>query len=150
MNNILKIKPVLSIFTVMLLSNLLSAQNSKSFSTKADSVRNETFTYVDLMPEFPGGQGRMLRFINQNLKYPETEMKNKIEGTVFLQFIVLKSGKIFDIKVLGSIPNSIALEKEAIRVIKTMPDWIPGIQNGDFVNVEYNLPIIFKITQKKN
>ena len=144
-------KKLFALFFILsfIYSDTLFAQETKKTVSKADSIRNETFTYVDLMPEFPGGQGRMLRFINQNLRYPENEFKNKIEGTVFLQFIVLKTGKIFDIKVLGSIPDSPALEKESMRIISIMPDWIAGIQNGDFVNVEYNLPIIFKINQKK-
>ncbi|HLP32125.1 MAG TPA: energy transducer TonB [Bacteroidia bacterium] len=104
----------------------------------------EPYQYVDIMPEFKGGIDSLTSFIKQNLEYPEWERENKIEGKVFVNFVVNKNGKITDPKILRSVQGSKNFDKEVIRVINNMPDWTPGQQDGKNVDVQFNLPIHFK------
>ena len=101
------------------------------------------FVVVETMPAFPGGDGAFTKFLNNNLKYPLIAEKNRIKGRVICQFIVNIDGSIVDAVVVRSVDSN--LDKEAIRVIKLMPKWSPGKQQGKFVRVKYTLPIIFAI-----
>jgi TonB family protein len=105
----------------------------------------EPFIYVEKMPEFKGGIDSLMSYIKRNLKYPEWEKENKIEGRVFVNFVVDKNGKINDPKILRSVQGSKNFDNEAIRVITSMPDWTPGQQDGKNVDVQFNLPINFKL-----
>ena len=96
---------------------------------------------VEQMPDFPGGRGELLKFIGQNVKYPEIAKENGIQGKVFVQFVVNTKGKITNVVVIRGIDPS--CDKEAIRVVKMMPDWIPGKQNGLPVRVQFVVPINF-------
>ena len=107
-----------------------------------DEELNCVFVVVESMPQFPGGESALHAFLSQNLKYPEKAMKEKISGRVILQFTVDKNGDISDIVVVRGV--SPELDAEAIRVIKSMPRWIPGKQRGKTVAVKYTLPINFK------
>lgn len=105
---------------------------------------NHVYTYVEIMPEYPGGKDSMNRFIQRNLQYPEYAKDNNIEGTVYASFVVEKDGKVTDVKILRSIkPTCIACDSEVIRVIKKMPNWKPGKSNGKLVRVQYTLPVKF-------
>lgn len=110
-----------------------------------ESAPEEIFTVVEQMPEFPGGPEEMYKFINKNIQYPQVEKENSIDGKVFLQFTVDKEGKISDIRVLRGVKAGPGLEKEAMRVVKLMPPWKPGKQNGRAVPVYFNLPVTFKL-----
>lgn len=101
------------------------------------------FESVEQMPKFPGGDTELMRFISSNMKYPPIAAENGIEGRVVLRFVVDKTGKVSDISILRSIDPS--LDKEAMRVVKSMPKWIPGMQNGRAVSVYYTLPVLFKL-----
>lgn len=104
---------------------------------------NKVFTAVEQMPQFPGGEAELMKFIQKNLKYPPVAMENNIQGRVVIQFVVTKTGKIGEVKVArGKDPD---LDKEAVRVVKSLPDFIPGKMNGQSVNVWYTLPITFKL-----
>lgn len=103
------------------------------------------FIGVEQMPEFPGGPAARNAFLAKNLRYPAVALENEIEGRVTLQFVVSKTGKISDIKVLRGIDP--ACDREAIRVVSSMPDWIPGKQNGRNVPVLFTLPIVFRISR---
>lgn len=103
----------------------------------------QVFTYVEQMPTFPGGESEMYSWIGKNLKYPTIAAENGIEGRVIVQFVVGRNGKIRDANVVR--PLNPACDKEAIRVIMSMPHWIPGKQNGKEVTVKYTLPITFKL-----
>ena len=96
---------------------------------------------VEQMPQFPGGEQKLLKFIQDNLKYPNTE--SCVQGRVIVRFVVTKTGSIENIEVVRSLEPS--FDKEAVRVIKLMPKWIPGKQNGVNVSVYFTLPINFKI-----
>lgn len=103
----------------------------------------EIFISVEQMPQFKGGTSEMYRFIADNLKYPVIAQQNGIQGRVTVRFVVLESGAISDVQVLRGIDA--ACDKEAMRVVKSMPDWFPGKQNGKEVKVYFTLPIVFKL-----
>lgn len=96
------------------------------------------------MPEFPGGQNALFKYLSQTVKYPAIAKENKIQGRVLCQFVVNKDGSISDIEVIQS-GGDASLDKEALRVIKSMPKWKPGKLNGEPVRVKYVLPITFKL-----
>lgn len=96
---------------------------------------------AEQMPEFPGGESSMRSYIQSNLQYPTMARESGIQGTVYVTFVVSKTGNISDIKVLRGIGGG--CDEEAVRVIKSMPGWIPGKQNGKAVPVQFNLPIKF-------
>jgi len=98
---------------------------------------------VEKMPEYPGGQEAMMRFLMNNVKYPADAIKNNIQGRVILQFVVNQDGSVSDVVVVRGVSSS--LDAEAIRVIKAMPKWIPGTQKGKAVRVKYTMPINFKL-----
>jgi protein TonB len=96
-------------------------------------------------PEFPGGMDEMFKFIQNNIVYPDYEKENGIEGTVYLEFIVRKTGDIDNIKLLRGIKNGPNYEKEAIRLVKKMPKWNPGSMEGIQVSTLMRIPIKFKL-----
>lgn len=98
---------------------------------------------VEKMPEFPGGNEAMNRWLAKNIKYPLIAQENNIQGRVVCQFVVNSDGKIVDVQVVRGVESS--LDAEAVRVIKSMPAWTPGRQGGKNVRVKYTLPIRFKL-----
>lgn len=102
------------------------------------------FEVAEVMPEFPGGTQALFEFIAENLKYPQKAIDNQTEGRVILQFVVDKAGKVNNIQVKRSIDP--ALDQAAIDVLRALPDWKPGRQNGQPVNVRYTLPVAFKLS----
>lgn len=102
------------------------------------------YEVAEVMPEFPDGNQALFEFIAENLKYPQKAIDNQTEGRVVLQFVVDKEGKVTDIQVVHSIDPT--LDQAAIDVIRTLPDWKPGMQNGQPVNVRYTLPVVFKLS----
>ena len=103
----------------------------------------KVFTVVKKMPEFPGGRKNLLNYLAKNIKYPEEARKAKIQGRVFVNFIIEKDGSITHIKILRGIGHG--CDKEAIRVVKNMPRWIPGEHEGKPVRFSYNLPLKFTL-----
>lgn len=107
------------------------------------------FMVVEKMPEFPGGQGELMKFLSQTVRYPVKAQELGKQGRVIVTFIVNEDGSIDDdIKVIRSVDT--ALDNEAIRVIKAMPKWTPGTQRGKAVRVNYTLPINFKLQGGEN
>lgn len=104
-------------------------------------VEAEVFTIVENMPTFPGGEKEMLKYISKNTKYPQLAKENNIQGTVYVQFIVEQDGSITNSKILRGIGGG--CDKEALRVVNSMPNWIPATQRGKNVRVEFRLPIKF-------
>lgn len=111
----------------------------------AEPAQPEIFTVVEEMPEFPGGTAEMVKFIQKNLQYPTMAREAGLSGKCFLKFVVNGTGTISNVEVLKGVPGCPDCDKEAIRVVKAMPGWKPGKQNGRPVNVFFNLPINFKI-----
>ena len=108
----------------------------------------KVFEVVEIPPAFPGGDKAMYQWLAQNIKYPVEAQKQKIEGRVIVQFIVDETGKVIFPKVVRRMDP--ILEAEALRIVSSMPDWIPGKQSGKAVNVRYVLPIQFKLTGPTN
>ncbi len=103
----------------------------------------EPYTMVEQMPQFPGGQAELLKYIAQHLRYPVIAQENGIQGRVIIRFVVTAEGKVSNVTVLRSIDPY--LDKEAIRVVESLPQWIPGKQNGRNVPVYYTCPITFRL-----
>ncbi len=104
---------------------------------------NYVFEAVEQDPQFPGGQTALLKYIGDHLRYPSTAQENGIQGKVIVQFVVTKTGSIGEVKVVRS--KDPDLDKEAIRVVKSLPKFTPGKMNGNAVNVWYTLPITFRL-----
>ena len=111
-----------------------------------DNVSQDVYETVEQMPEFPGGMEAMMRFLQQNIQYPANAAKNKVEGRVVLQFVIEKDGQIGEVKIARSVDPE--LDAEALRVVKSMPTFIPGRHNGKAVAVWYTIPISFKLQSK--
>ena len=103
----------------------------------------QIFVVVEKMPEFPGGEEAMRRYLARNIRYPLIAQENGIQGRVICQFVVNADGKIVDVQVVRGVEAS--LDAEAVRVIQSMPSWTPGKQGGKSVRVKYTLPIRFKL-----
>lgn len=101
------------------------------------------FMVVEDMPEFPGGTAALLEYLRKNIKYPAVCRENNIQGRVLIQFVVNKDGSIVDPEVVKSVNPY--LDKEALRVISTMPKWTPGKQRGKPVRVKFTVPVNFKL-----
>ena len=97
------------------------------------------------MPQFPGGDEELMRYIASNLKYPTVAQEMGIEGRVTLSFVVNRNGEVGSVEVVRSLDP--LCDKEAVRVIKGMPRWIPGRQGGRAVAVYYTIPILFKLNK---
>ena len=102
------------------------------------------FVVVESMPEFPGGQQALFKFLGENVKYPVIAQENGIQGRVICQFVVNKDGSIVDAVVVRS-SGEPSLDKEALRVINSMPKWKPGKQRGKPVRVKYTVPVNFRL-----
>ena len=103
----------------------------------------KVFDYAEQMPSFPGGQGALNEYLSKTIRYPVAAEENGIQGRVIVQFVVEKDGSITDVRVVRSVDPS--LDKEAVRVAKSMPRWIPGKQNGSAVRVKFTLPVSFRL-----
>ncbi len=129
---------------VFTLVSWTKSQNVLIHKTKVSLQEEEKiYNNVDQMPEFKGGLDAMFNFIAKNTKYPEISKANKEEGKVFVSFVVAKNGEITDVKIKRG--SSKELNIEAVRVINSMPNWTPGKNKGELVNVEMIIPIFFKI-----
>ena len=120
--------------------------NAKTFVAKIDSqntIGDSIYSAVEKMPQFPNGETELMRFLCMNIKYPVRAQELGVQGKVIVQFVINPVGKMGDFKILRSV-NPL-LDNEAIRVLKLMPKWIPGEQNGEKVSVYYILPVVFKI-----
>lgn len=112
-------------------------------SGNEEAVDNTPFVVVDQMPEFPGGDRAMLAFLGKTVKYPTIDLERGVSGTVYISFVVEKDGSIGNVTVLRGINES--LDREAMRVVQSMPRWKPGKQGSQTVRVSYQVPITFKI-----
>ena len=104
---------------------------------------NKVFTAVEQPPTFPGGEAALLKYIADHIRYPAIAQENNVQGRVVVQFVVTKTGKVGEVKVVRS--KDPDLDKEAVRVVKSLPNFIPGKMNGNAVNVWYTLPVNFKL-----
>jgi TonB family protein len=118
----------------------LPAETTASASSQDDKV---IFTVVEKMPQFAGGDQALFKYLGTNIRYPVEAQKAGIQGRVICQYVVDENGAITDVSVVRGVDPS--LDQEAVRVIKAMPNWVPGEQRGKKVSVKYTLPINFKL-----
>ena len=127
----------LSVMAILLMANTtVTAQNKKAASDKV-------YEKVEVMPEFPGGDQAMMDFVAKNVQYPKEAMEKEISGRVLVGFIVEKDGSISETEVVKGIGGG--CDEEAVRVVKAMPKWKPGKQDGKPVRVHFILPLTFKL-----
>ncbi|MES2798397.1 MAG: energy transducer TonB [Bacteroidota bacterium] len=110
-----------------------------------EKKEEETFTFVDETAEFPGGYAEMSKYIAKNIKYPQEAIEMGIEGKTFLRFVVGKDGNIEDVRVLRGLSGCTACDKEAQRVVRSMPNWKPGKNGGKAVRSYFDLPVSFRL-----
>ena len=106
-------------------------------------VATKVFDVVEEMPSFPGGSAALMSYLSSNTKYPVVAQENGVQGRVIVSFVVERDGSISDVKVARSVDPS--LDREAQRVVKSMPKWKPGKQNGSAVRVKYTVPVVFRL-----
>lgn len=106
-------------------------------------VATKVFDVVEEMPSFPGGQGALMSYLASNIEYPVVAQENGVQGRVIVSFVVERDGSISDVRVARSVDPS--LDREAQRVVKSMPRWKPGKQNGSAVRVKYTVPVVFRL-----
>jgi TonB family protein len=124
--------------TTMETTKKMTMENETSIASKNQKER------IDILPEYPGGPDAFNKFLKENINYPKQSKKDNIEGTVMAKFIISKTGKIKDLGIKESVNPEI--DNEAIRVIQLMPNWIPGEKDGEKVDVQFFLPIGFKLS----
>ncbi len=112
-------------------------------SAPMDADTDQVFQVVEVNPEFPGGMEALIKYLSENIKYPEQAKKDKTQGKVYISFVVEKDGSVADAKVLRGIGGG--CDEEALRVVNAMPKWTPGKQRNTPVRVQFNLPVAFKL-----
>ena len=110
---------------------------------KPKEVKEEVFRSVEQMPQFPGGEAALMKYLQSHINYPPMAAENNVQGKVVVQFVVDKTGKVGEVTVVRSVDKD--LDKEAVRVCKSLPKFTPGRQNGQAVSVWYTLPVTFKL-----
>lgn len=122
-----------------------AAQHYERATRKPASLDGEVFMVVEQQPEFPGGMEKLGKYLSENLNYPAAAKKASVQGRVFVNFIVTKTGDVTDVNILKDV--GFGTGEEAVRVVSQMPRWKPGKQDGRPVNVRYNLPINFELDE---
>lgn len=118
---------------------------AKPVEVKEEAEEEEVvFVIVETMPDFPGGQKALFKYLSDNIKYPVIAQENGIQGKVICQFVVNKDGSIVEVAAVRSSGDA-SLDKEAVRVVKGMPKWSPGKQRGKAVRVKYTVPVVFRL-----
>jgi periplasmic protein TonB len=133
---------VLTLLVLFMLPNQTMAQPTQT--SAADP--NKLYNMVEELPQYPGGEAEMMRFLSKELKYPRKARKQGKEGTVYIGFVVEKDGSITYVQVKRAIKDDVVLGKEAMRVVKKMPKWTPGKMQNQPVRVLYTLPIKFSLS----
>ena len=109
----------------------------------ADTTKNVVHDVIETMPQFPGGQGVMMKYLAANIKYPASAVKANKQGRVIVTFVIQKDGSVTEARIARSVDPE--LDAEALRIVKAMPNWIPGTQDGKPVNVKYTIPVVFSL-----
>lgn len=122
----------------------LKAEAKASDATApADTTKNVVYDVTETMPQFPGGQGVMMKYLAANIKYPASAVKAKKQGRVIIAFVIQKDGSVTNARIVKSVDPE--LDAEALRIVKAMPNWTPGTQDGKPVNVRYTIPVVFSL-----
>ncbi|MEQ1733363.1 MAG: energy transducer TonB [Bacteroidia bacterium] len=142
----MKTKVLQIVITLCVVIATANAQDNKLNIEPSNSINDTGILVTETMPEFKGGEKAMMKFIADSLKYPIYSLGDRcITGKVYVTFMVMPDGSLTDIRVLRGIKGAPEYEKEAVRVIKKMPNWIPVKRNGKPVAVQFNLPLMFGV-----
>lgn len=136
-------KKILSLLLLVAFGFAASAQSNEVTPNTAINNDEEVFVVVEHDPEFPGGMEKLYRYLASNIHYPAEAKAEKIQGRVFVSFVIEKDGSVSNIKLLRDIGGGCG--EEAVRVVAAMPRWKPGRQHGRRVRTQYNLPINFNL-----
>lgn len=140
----MKIKSLLLYLLIgIAIPTFVCAQEKQNGNAVAGSDAEYSFEQLEQKPEFPDGNAGLGKYLSENIKYPKKAVKKNITGKVFVQFVIDKTGKVIDVTVPRGVDKS--LDKEAVRVVKSMPNWKPGMKDGVPVKVRYTIPINFKL-----
>ena len=146
--DMMRVIRVAVLLSVVLTSLSAIASNRGAYSLARDSVGGDIiFVDYEQQPQFPGGETALLKYLQENIKYPPKALKDSIQGRVVVQFVVDKAGKVGEVKVVRSVNKD--LDDEAVRLIKTLPKFYPGRQNGQAIAVWYTVPVTFKLQDKQ-
>lgn len=129
--------------SVLMLSSSVSLMATTPENNPTEDKQERVFDVVEVMPQYPGGIPQMMKFISSNIKYPKDAIKKGMQGAVVVQFVVEPDGSVSNVHVVRRVFPS--LDKEAVRMVKAMPKWSPGMQNGKPVRVRFNVPIRFSL-----
>lgn len=124
----------------------VSIQKKISDNRQAPMTDSKVYEVVEQMPSFKGGDVALMEWLNKNVQYPKVAEENNIQGRVICTFVVERDGSITEVKIVKSVDPS--LDREAVRVLESMPRWIPGTQNGETVRVKYTVPVTFRLQQE--
>lgn len=133
--------------TILLLCVLflaLGAQAQSVDNVDSNAAKESVYDQVEVKPEFPGGMPALVKYLQENIKYPSAALAEKAQGKAFVRFVVEKDGSITNTEIIKSTGN-IYLDNEALRVASNMPKWKPGMQQGKPVRVFFMLPVSFKL-----
>lgn len=122
------------------------AETSVEQTTISNDTTEQIYMVVEQMPEFPGGMGKLMTYLGENIKYPSKALELQWEGRAICQFVVEKDGSITNAEIVKSSGYQL-LDVEAMRVVLNMPNWSAGIQNGDSVRVKFTIPVTFKLRE---
>lgn len=136
-------KKILLMLSIALMGGNAAMAQVEVTPAASQNTEEEVFVVVEEDPEFPGGMDALYQYLASNIRYPEKAKKEKIEGRVFVSFVIEKDGSVSNIKVLRDIGGGCA--EEAMRVVQAMPKWKPGRQRGKRVRTQYTLPINFNL-----
>ena|SRR5689334_6283369 len=135
------------LFSLLLAVTFCFAQTTTPAKTQPAKAEVKTTTAVlttaEVMPTFPGGEEKLAQFMKDNIQYPKEALDNKVEGTVYVSFVVDETGKITNVQMLKRM--AYGMDQEAMRVVKMMPNWVPGMNKGKAVAVQYTLPVKFSL-----
>ena len=146
--SVIKVLLTLPVFALLILLNTQcdnvkpNEEKQQTPAAEVETVQDSIYRVSDAMPEYPGGPNEMMRYIQENIKYPQSAIDNKIEGRVFVTFVVEKDGSISNAAVLRGIDKE--CDAEALRVVSSMPKWNPGQHKGEVVRTQFTIPIIYK------
>ena len=131
------------LLTVMSVLAILLMVNTNAMAQNKKKANDKVLEKAEVMPQFPGGDQAMMKFVSENVQYPEEAKEKEISGRVLVGFIVEKDGSVNEVKIVRGIGGG--CDEEAVRVVKAMPKWKPGKQDGKTVRVSYTMPFFFKM-----
>jgi protein TonB len=135
------------VFLLGILSFSCAAQTTKkgTIRVKKPAASDSVYTIVQQMPEYPGGYNAMIYYVQRSVRYPASAIEKGLQGTVFLTFIVNADGSISDACIVKGVPACPECDAEALRMVKTLPFFRPGFNNGNAVRTKFNLPVKFSL-----